>query len=473
MPAALADDPPGRSLDVAQPNRGFWRNNIESLVLAISVAVLLKYFLVEAYKIPTGSMQPTLMGWNDGRGGGIFDRILVDKLSFHLRDPERFEVVVFQFPLDRSRHFIKRLVGMPGDHLRISRGDLWLESFDAAGRPSWQILRRPDGVQEQHWLRIPTQDGWDLGAHHQTWSSDGSSIHATQAGRATFPSDARGVRDQAEHGYPQAILNNLGRPSRRGGQHEAGDLRLALTVAPQADCTSVQITIEEGGRKHVLDIPGPSAAHGTRAALHSEDLSSVHTGSDLRLVAGRTHRLRFWNLDDRLEFEWGGQRMLSLEVPPAQRGPARVHLATVGGGADFRDIRLDRDLYYDSDSGTVSTWQIPHEHYVVLGDNTVDSADSRAWKLTMVHSPTGDFPGTITGQRLPEKNPTRLLDPEAFDAVAFTDVWGERRSYRSGAVRADSKPAPFVARHLMRGRALCVFWPWKPLKGIWRPKWIR
>ena len=102
-----------------------WRTNIEAVTLALVVAVLFKYFVVEAYRIPTGSMQPTLMGWSDRRGGGVFDRVLVDKLCYHYRDPERFEVVVFHFPLDRSRSFVKRIVGMPGEELRIQRGDLF------------------------------------------------------------------------------------------------------------------------------------------------------------------------------------------------------------------------------------------------------------------------------------------------------------------------------------------------------------
>ena len=98
------------SPDPKAPPRRFWRDNIEAGTMAIILAVMFKYFLVEAYKIPTGSMQPTLLGNEDT---GIFDRIIVDKLSYHFRDPERFEVVVFRYPLDRSKNFIKRICGMP------------------------------------------------------------------------------------------------------------------------------------------------------------------------------------------------------------------------------------------------------------------------------------------------------------------------------------------------------------------------
>ena len=99
-----------------------WRDNIEAVTMAIIMAVMLKYFIVEAYKIPTGSMQPTLMGNDETQ---MFDRILVDKLSFHFRDPERFEIVVFKYPLDRSKNFIKRLIGMGPEELKIENGDLF------------------------------------------------------------------------------------------------------------------------------------------------------------------------------------------------------------------------------------------------------------------------------------------------------------------------------------------------------------
>ena len=100
-----------------------WRENIEAITVSVIVIVLFKYFVLEAYKIPTGSMQPTLMGNEET---GIFDRVIVDKLSYHFRDPERFEIAVFKYPLDSSKNYIKRIVGMPGERLRIENGDLFV-----------------------------------------------------------------------------------------------------------------------------------------------------------------------------------------------------------------------------------------------------------------------------------------------------------------------------------------------------------
>ena len=65
--------------------------------MAIAMALFLKHFVIEAYKIPSGSMQPTLIGDEDA---DIKDRILVDKLSYAFRDPRRWEVAVFRYPLD-------------------------------------------------------------------------------------------------------------------------------------------------------------------------------------------------------------------------------------------------------------------------------------------------------------------------------------------------------------------------------------
>ena len=86
--------------------------------MAVVMALLLKFFIVEAYKIPTGSMQPTLIG--DERSG-VKDRILVDKLSYVLREPRRWEVAVFRYPLDRSKNFVKRIVGVGPEDFRIER----------------------------------------------------------------------------------------------------------------------------------------------------------------------------------------------------------------------------------------------------------------------------------------------------------------------------------------------------------------
>ena len=108
---------------------GAFRDNIEAFAVAIAMALVIRHFCIEAFRIPTGSMMPTLLGdraaetWEVDRKGRVKkrpgDRILVDKIAWLRRDPRRWEVAVFQYPLNRTKNFIKRMVGMPDEWLRI------------------------------------------------------------------------------------------------------------------------------------------------------------------------------------------------------------------------------------------------------------------------------------------------------------------------------------------------------------------
>ncbi len=95
---------------------------VKSILIALVLALFIRTFVVQAYKIPSGSMIPTLM---------VGDHILVNKFIYgvkipYLRKtiipgkmPERGDVIVFIFPLDKSKDFIKRVIGLPGDTIRI------------------------------------------------------------------------------------------------------------------------------------------------------------------------------------------------------------------------------------------------------------------------------------------------------------------------------------------------------------------
>ncbi|MBI3540540.1 MAG: signal peptidase I [Deltaproteobacteria bacterium] len=105
--------------------KGAFREYTEALITALLVAFLVRSFVIEAFKIPSGSMIPTLM---------IGDHIFVNKFIYGLRipftkkrivtfkTPERGDPIVFIYPMDESKDFIKRVVGLPGDRIQI-RGD--------------------------------------------------------------------------------------------------------------------------------------------------------------------------------------------------------------------------------------------------------------------------------------------------------------------------------------------------------------
>ncbi|MBU1088115.1 MAG: signal peptidase I [Candidatus Omnitrophica bacterium] len=89
----------------------------ESLLIAFVLAMIIRTFVVQAFKIPTGSMRPTLI---EG------DRILVNKFIYKFRDPKRGEVIVFKYPEDTKLAFIKRLIGLSNESLEIKNGRIFI-----------------------------------------------------------------------------------------------------------------------------------------------------------------------------------------------------------------------------------------------------------------------------------------------------------------------------------------------------------
>ncbi|MFA7468660.1 MAG: signal peptidase I [Desulfotomaculaceae bacterium] len=83
---------------------------LESVAIAVLLAVLIRMFLFQPFIIPSESMYPTLQ---------ISDRIMVNKLSYHLGDPGRGDVIVFKYPMDPSRDFVKRLIAVGGETIEV------------------------------------------------------------------------------------------------------------------------------------------------------------------------------------------------------------------------------------------------------------------------------------------------------------------------------------------------------------------
>lgn len=87
----------------------------ENLVKALILVILVKTFVVQAFFIPTGSMEDTLFPG---------DYILVDKVSYLFDEPRREDIIVFQYPLNFTQDFIKRLIGLAGDTLEMRNKQL-------------------------------------------------------------------------------------------------------------------------------------------------------------------------------------------------------------------------------------------------------------------------------------------------------------------------------------------------------------
>ena len=121
------------------PGRGPIREYVELIVVALTLALLVRAFVVQAFKIPSGSMIPTLL---------VGDHILVNKFIYGVAipftnirlpvsRPRRGDIVVFKFPEDQTKDYIKRVIGVPGDRIDV-RGDELLVN----GTP---LPKQPDG----------------------------------------------------------------------------------------------------------------------------------------------------------------------------------------------------------------------------------------------------------------------------------------------------------------------------------------
>jgi signal peptidase I len=179
--APLPDEPPASD----------WRETIESIAMAVILALLFRGFVAEAFVIPTGSMAPTLMGRHkdvvcpqcqfryqvsasieeiEGRPTGRYvssvtcpvcrythalapaehpnegsfsgDRILVSKFAYDVSTPQRWDVIVFKYPGNAVQNYIKRLVGLPGEKVWIVGGNIYTAPAEAPDE-ALRIARKP------------------------------------------------------------------------------------------------------------------------------------------------------------------------------------------------------------------------------------------------------------------------------------------------------------------------------------------
>ena len=125
LAASGAAAPPQK---IARPRSGL-AEFLEMLLVTMLLALFGTTFVVQAFKIPSGSMDPTLL---------IGDHVFVNKFIFEgtgawyekflpYRDIRRGDIIVFKFPFDDHPHYVKRVIGLPGDRLRILNGDVYID----------------------------------------------------------------------------------------------------------------------------------------------------------------------------------------------------------------------------------------------------------------------------------------------------------------------------------------------------------
>jgi len=176
--------------------------NVTSLGLALFLVFTVRSSIIEAFKIPSGSMIPTLL---------VGDHIFVNKLSYGLKvpftewflesplylikgkPPQRGDIIVFKYPKDESLYYIKRVIGTPGDVLEVKNKDLYVNGQLIPRKPvTKDRFNEVMKLLEDSSYAKPSLEVFEekLGNHDATIMLDNGSYMPTNFGPVTVPSES-------------------------------------------------------------------------------------------------------------------------------------------------------------------------------------------------------------------------------------------------------------------------------------------
>ncbi len=541
-----ATAPPGESI----------RESVEAVIVAIILTLTFRTFLGENYQIPTGSMAPTLQGRHmdvvcdecgyqyrtgasleneeDGlpRGevtgttcpicryrmdldkqhdlnhrsfGG--DRIIVSKLAYAFQEPRRWDVFVFKFPGNPKINYIKRLVGLPGETLRIRHGDLFTLDPATAGQPAnlqhFRIARKPaDKVTGMLQL---VDDTYHLGsilrevAWPSRWipvNSTGEMWQATDDGRQTVKPTAEaswlGYRHLVPRDMDWETIRQGGQPDLSGYQGQlitdyyeyndsfpvrysttdgwnwVGDLAFEAHAEVLSDAGELLLDILEGGIHHRCRI---DIATG-RAKLDLDDGKRNFrdaSGRESREATGQTvirgrgnYVLRFANVDDQL-FLWVNQKLVSFAEPTSFDSPPDLtpqwseqdpgDLMPLRIGARQAEVRVNRlrvfrDIYYIA--ARYGGRGAGDSDYGAFWAENTDAiyellTNPRTWSTTDLFTSRREETFTLGADQF---FPMGDNSPQSKDGRLWSHITPD-----------GLEPPPYVRREMLIGKAVFVYWP--------------
>ena len=392
--------------------------NIEPLLVAVVLALIIRCFVVEAFQIPTGSMAPTLLGrhstvtcdncgqrltvgsgrrewarcWNcgyeqrynlSGHLGG--DRILVNKNIRLWQKPRRWSVVVFKHkaPGQIQKNYIKRLVGLGGEILSIGRGDVYING---------KLAPKPEGVQEGIWIPAYDMAHGGRGLHRRfDWSFFPPDSFEFSRETVTLRGKGEASLGPVMSMYTYDSSSGMGSPSAE--HHMVGDLRFRFAIQGRGRLVA---RIDENERKHRVEMTLNEKGQIVTLTLVPDPGDPVYC--DLAKECPVANRISFWNWDGRLALFLNNRKVAEAVVPQTEQ---REREAPYGGVALSYDgeftltgMRVDRDVYYVANFdpeleakmdalGRIGV-EIPDAHLFFMGDNVPLSQDSRKVQMGFV-----------------------------------------------------------------------------------------
>jgi len=445
------------------------KETFESIVIAFILAFVFRAYVVEAFVIPTGSMAPTLLGahyrahcdqcgyefninyssdsqprdpWANGTTCTMCryninmqrnarpspgDRILVHKYVYSISEPRRWDVIVFKAPHDPNQNFIKRLVGLPNESIRLLDGNLYTR---AEGEAKWKIARKSDRPKVQravwqpvyHSQYIPRDGGRLTGSTMRDAAHRWKVPWVTESGdwdienRRSYRFNGGGTGkigfDFNESGYLDLSgVYPYNQYDRNSFRDKIEDIRLSAAIQPEAqDCTvSLSTQTRLNGDLQPRTVTASIQADGTLSLNAQGRDDALGTAQASALTPGQSTTLELWAVDQELSVWVDGERLIRylyadelsdqelFSRPPPKMTP-RITIEVSGGPVTLHRVELDRVLYYASrnfrdrargglvrlPNGTVNGFgniplHLEDEEFFCIGDNSPLSDDGRFW----------------------------------------------------------------------------------------------
>ena len=415
------------------------REYAESLAIAFVLAMVIRHFVVEAFRIPTSSMEPTLIG-NQSHG----DRILVNKFQYDLHPPRAWDVVVFKIEKARINYYkgerlpgavqadngtvthpgspehdnyVKRLVGLPGQRIQVIDGDVFINGT---------IARKPERVEDSMLVPVTSDEHLKLSKtkFFDNWSkSDADAVSLKKDGSITLAGSKRkcGVRYFLK--IEDEIKSSSGGP-RQGSRNRVGDLRLAFRFTHTGGAGNLTCELKKTKTEtieiEVEDTEGTKSEKTNHEAIYTFVVPLGKPGevatilcSDGKVAKAAKpfaptgeHLIEFSAIDARATIRIDGEVLAVFEnTDPKQSSAKHVsRMPTSRSSAKFgaagcdvsaRDVRIWRDIYYTSVRLDRPSYAVGREfklgegEYFMMGDNSPSSFDSRSWGVVKESSLIG------------------------------------------------------------------------------------